>query len=133
MVKLKELQTAADVPDIPLSPIMLDNEAVWDDDANTKEDGIGADSLQPMVTVTGFVEGTILPMPSNHNVSEHFSAIELALQKEQASNELNCLHGLIADKSSQYSHVIQNAPTMKVWTRAQTKVKTLNTEILFYC
>lgn len=133
MAKLKELQTAANVPDMPLSPIILDDEAMWDEDADAEEDGIGADSPQQTAMVTGFVEGITLPMPSNRNVPEHFGPTELALRKEQASNELNCLRGLIADKSFQYSHVIRNAPTKKVRTRAQTKVKTLDTEILFHC
>ena len=118
MVKLKELKTAAEVTDMPSSPIILDNEAVWDDDADTEEDGI---------------EGIILHMPSNRNVPQQFRPTELVLRKEQASNELNCLRGLIADKSFQYSHVIRNAPTKKVRTWAQTKVKTLDTEILFHC
>ena len=133
MVKLKELQTAAEVTDMPSSPIILDNEAVWDDDADTEEDGIGADSPQQTAMVSGFVEGIILHMPSNRNVPKQFRPTELVLRKEQASNELNFLRGLIADKSFQYSHVIRNAPTKKVRTRAQTKVKTLDTEILFHC
>jgi len=132
MVKLKEFQMAANVPDIPLSPIILDDEAMWDND-DTEEDSIRADSPQQTAMVTGFVEGITLPLPSNHNVPEHFRPTELALQKEQASNKLNCLHGLIANKSFQYSHTIRNVPTKKVQTRAQTKVKTLNTEILFHC
>jgi len=106
MVKLKEFQTAANIPDMPLAPIILDDEAMWDDDADTEEDGIRADSSQRTAIVTGFVESIIIPMPSNRNVPEHFRPTELALREEQASNELNCLHGLIADKSFQYSHVI---------------------------
>ena len=59
----------------------------------------------------------------------HFTDVEISLRKKQASRQLNQLRELIAEKSFQYSHVIQAAPRKGVRTRAQTKVKELDHKI----
>jgi hypothetical protein len=78
------------------------------------------------------VERRLISLPSNGNVHDRFSPLELSLRKLQAQHHLNRLRDLIADKSFQYSHVIRAAPRKVVKTRARAKIKSLDNEIILH-
>ena len=59
--------------------------------------------------------------------------IELSLRIKQAEAHLAQLRKLIAEKSSQYSNVICNAPTKGIQTKARTTIKAINSQISFHC
>ena len=72
------------------------------------------------------VEHQELCLPSNGNASPAHTHIELSLRIKQAEAHLTQLCKLIAEKSSQYSNVICNAPTKGVQTKAWMTIKAIN-------
>lgn len=136
--KMKAMQCEIGAVDVHSAPVILDDETLWDEEGD--DDGIMADSIvssglpgpasAPQMTP---IERQVLALPSNGNVPVSFAPMELTQRVDQAANILNRLRDLIADKSFQYSHVMRDAPTKKVRTRAQTKVKALNADIMVHC
>lgn len=138
MSQMKAMQVSVGAVDVPSVPVILDDETLWDDDVD--DDGVHLDShglsggsASALGSAPILVERQVLALPSNGNVPASFAPTELARRTEQAASILNRLRNLIADKSFQYSHVIRDAPTKKVRTRAQTKVKSLNADIMVHC
>ena len=72
------------------------------------------------------VEHQELWLPSNGNASPAHTHIKLSLRIKQAEAHLTQLSELIAEKSSQYSNVICNAPTKGIQTKAQMTIKAIN-------
>ena len=79
------------------------------------------------------VEHQKLCLPSNGNASPAHNHIKLSLRIKQAEAHLIQLCELIAEKSSQYSNVICNAPMKGVPTKAQTTIKSINSQISIHC
>jgi hypothetical protein len=74
-----------------------------------------------------------LHIPSNKNVTPRHDDLELTLRKNQARTHLHQLRELIAEKSFQYSDVLQKAPRKGVKTRARGTLKGINTRISLHC
>lgn len=74
-----------------------------------------------------------LPMPSSCLENGHpLRETELGFRKDQAARYLKALREVIAEKSFQYSHVLQVAPSKAVRTRARSLITKLNAKIALY-
>ena len=75
----------------------------------------------------------LIAMPSNCLPEGHpLCEVELSLQIKQAFQYLDALREAIADKYFLFSHVIREAPTKRVCTRARAKVRKHNDRIAMY-
>ena len=79
------------------------------------------------------IEDQLVPLPSNNNVAQGYSQLELSHHISHADHHLNQIQDLIAEKSFQYSHVIRVSPHKGVNTNSRGTVKMLNLEISIYC
>jgi hypothetical protein len=79
------------------------------------------------------IEDQHIPLPSNNNVAQSYSQLELSHRISHADHHLNRIRDLIAEKSFQYSHVIRVSPRKGVNTKSRGAVKKLNLEISIYC
>jgi hypothetical protein len=105
MITLKHLQSAANIAENQIAPscTICDNEAEFDISDEEAVVASGASQLSADVRHTILVEEEQIYLPSNGCLAQ----VEILLQKNQASWLLNQLQELIADKSFQYSHIIQ--------------------------
>ena len=94
-------------------------------------DGSAPDGSAPRDTTLP-IELQTIGLPSNKNVTPGYDHLEILLRKNQAKTHLNHLCELIAEKSFQYSDLIQGAPRKRVVTRARGTVKGINMQISFH-
>lgn len=118
------------------SPLIPEPLSSWDDIANEPVPGgpNSSDIIEDPACVGPVqIEDQILLLPSNGNVEQHFSSLELKHRISHADHHLNRVRDLIAEKSFQYSHVIRVAPRKAVNTRSRAEVKKLNLRISVLC
>lgn len=101
------------------------------DEAQHVSDGGGAANETPAVAKP--VESRHISLPSNsrHSLPLH-AQLELAMRMRQADRHLNALRDRIADKSFQYSHVIQKTTKTTVRSRARSQIIKMNNSISFH-
>ena len=136
MVTLTHLQNAADIADHDIAPsrITRENEAEFNDsdDLDSSDEDTPAASgpshWSADITNAIPVEEQQVYLPFNGALAN----VEINLRKNQASQLLHQLRELIAEKSFQYSHIIQAAPRKGVRTRAQAVVKELVNKITLH-
>jgi len=110
--------------------------STWDEIANEPVPG-GPNSLPdiekspPSGPVQ--IEDQVIPLPSNGNVAEEYSEVEISHRISHAEYHLNRIRDLIAEKSFQFSHVIRVAPRKAVNTRSRAEVKKINLQISVHC
>ena len=113
MVTLTHLQNNANIADHSLAPsrITHENEAEFD---NTNEIELEDPAHLPADTNSVPVEDQQVYLPCNGSIAD----VENLLRKNQASRLLHQLWELVADKSFQYSHIMQAAPRKGVQTQS---------------
>lgn len=79
-------------------------------------------------------ERILVHLPSSHTTTTNqpFQKAELALRIKQATWYLAALRDAIAQKSFQYSHIMQSAPSNAVWTRSQLAILHISDQIAQY-
>lgn len=131
LIHLKDLQAKANVSDLMASAAPpAEDETQFDDD---DVDGPAQETELPGRNAILPIERQLLHLPSAGNVTGNFQQLELGLRKNQAERHLNRIRELIADKSFQYSHVLRDAPTAGMTTKARSAIKNLNLEITRCC
>jgi hypothetical protein len=134
MVTLTQLQNTADIAnhDITSSWINHENEGEFDtlgelDNgmalAPTPAPAAGLSNLPAASTISVEEQQVYLPCHG------HLAKVEIKLQKSQASQLLHQLWELIAEKSFQYSHIMQAALQKGVCTQSQAVVHKLVNKI----
>src|SRR6202522_2876486 len=139
--ELKRKTLAAGVVEVHSSTIRTVQEplGMWDEVVNEPMLGGPAQVYlnpamnEPASTGAIPVENQMLPLPSNGNVGQEHSLLELSYQIQHAENHLNRIRDLIAEKSFQFSHLIRVAPRKDVNTRSRAEVKKLNLKISVHC
>lgn len=131
MIRLKELQDLAKIT-TKLGTVNQTN----DEDEGQFDDTVHSpDNPNAGGQETGqdpsAVERHILTLPSNGNVSEDVSAIEIRDRVKQVRRQITRLRDLIADISFQYSHVVRNAPRKSYRTAAQKRVRALHNDLSY--
>ena len=131
-IELTEPDYLEDEPDVDLFD-NLDDEVVEADPSQTGQDQSNderdADSDHSALPP----ERRPLHLPS-HNANPHHSLrkAELTLRIKQATRYLTALREAIADKSFQYSHVMQSAPSKSVRTRSRSAITNISDRIAQY-
>jgi hypothetical protein len=132
MITLRHLQNTANIAEHDIAPSRTtrNNEAEvhnFDDIDPFDDEETPASSLMAD-TNTIPVEEQQVYLPCNGDLAN----VEIKLRRNQASRLLHQLQELIADKSFQYLHIIQEAPRKGVRTRAQADIQQLVNKIALH-
>lgn len=123
-MQLKDLQTQAGITEnsVHQKPI-LDNETEYDEYEES------TNQTPPAFTS---IERKVIFLPSNGNVENDVSELEIKFRIRQADTELNQLRDLIADISFQFSHVIRGQIRKNVRTRSQKRIKSIHNQLTLH-